>query len=317
MNSGETYVLHVDEDSDGERLDSFLAEELSPSRSRLKKLISKGFCTLNGVSVTKPSQTLLEHDRVSMTIPGTAEISIEPQEMSLEVTYEDSALAVINKPAGMVVHPSKGHPGDTLVNALLHRYTELPAGDEARRPGIAHRIDRDTSGLIVIARTSQALAHLKEQFRKHTIEREYLGLAVRVGSPGLKDEGDTVVTSHGRHPYNRMRFTGNEGTREAVTHYEVLETFNHGAALVRCQLETGRTHQIRMHLGELGAPLLGDALYGGGSVGSTGIIKRVALHAAVLGFVHPTTNLAMRFEAPLPEDFELALDRLRSGDGWI
>lgn len=307
----------MDEDSDGERLDSFLAEQLSPSRSRLKKLISAGHCSLNGGPVTKPSRKLVEHDRVTLDMPGEAEIFIEPQQIDLDVTYEDSEVAVINKPTGMVIHPSKGHAHDTLVNALLHRYGQLPAGDEPRRPGIAHRIDRDTSGLIVIARTPEALEHLQEQFREHTIEREYLGIAVSVGAPGLREGGDTIRSSHGRHPYKRMRFTGDEGTREAVTHYEVLETFNHGAALVRCRLETGRTHQIRMHLSELGVPLLGDALYGGASVGGTGVIKRIALHAAVLGFIHPTTGVSMRFEAPLTSDFELALVRLRSGDGWV
>jgi 23S rRNA pseudouridine1911/1915/1917 synthase len=312
----ESHRLTVSEDEEGERLDKFLANQLDHSRSQLKKLIKKKYCRVNGEVITKPSHDLDEDDVVQLTVPGEKPMRPEPQDLRVPLIYEDEHIAVVSKPAGMVVHPAKGHPRDTLVNAMLGRYGVLPEVQDLRRPGIVHRIDKETSGVMVVARTDDALHALQEQFAAHSIEREYVAISVRVNKPGLNDDGDTIRTMHGRDPSNRMKFSGSEGTREAVTHYQIEERFEGGASLVRCQLETGRTHQIRMHLSELGAPLLGDGLYGGKSVEETKLIDRTALHAAVLGFEHPDTGDIMRFESPMPEDMEHARSELRAGKGW-
>jgi 23S rRNA pseudouridine1911/1915/1917 synthase len=240
------------------------------------------------------------------------------------VLYADEAVVVVNKPAGLVVHPARGHAGGTLVNGLLARgyfdavaasgpFADPRDAEGFLRPGIVHRIDKGTSGILVVARTAQARERLKEQFAAHTIERAYDAIAL----------GDVTQTRHdtlhGRHPRDRLRFTSRvrEG-RRAATDVTVLERFRGCATYVRCRLETGRTHQIRVHLAESGTPILGDPLYGRPPVDEAmraiaEALGHQALHARVLGFVHPATGETMRFEAPLPEDFERALGELRRG----
>jgi 23S rRNA pseudouridine1911/1915/1917 synthase len=264
-----------------------------------------------------------EGDIVDVTPAGARRSEARAEEgIAFGVLYVDEAIVVVNKPAGLVVHPARGHAGGTLVNGLLARgYFDAVAGPLADprdaqgflRPGIVHRIDKGTSGTLVVARTAHARERLKEQFAAHTIERAYDALAL---GDVTRTRHDTL---HGRHRSDRVRFTSrvHEG-RRAVTEVEVLERFGGRATYVRCRLETGRTHQIRVHMAESGTPILGDPLYGRSPVDEAmraiaEALGHQALHARVLGFVHPATGETMRFEAPLPEDFERALGELRRG----
>jgi 23S rRNA pseudouridine1911/1915/1917 synthase len=249
-----------------------------------------------------------QHIRVRPAPPPPS--AAEPEDIPLVVLYEDEHLVVIDKPAGLVVHPAAGHAGGTLVNALLHRFGALP-GEDAARPGIVHRLDALTSGVMVVARTAAAREGLMRSFAAHDIERAYVGIAL--GAPPAKI---TYDTPYGRHPRDRKRFsTKVRSEKRAVTHVEVLERL-HGAALVRCTLETGRTHQIRVHLAEHGFPLLGDPIYGRRAKderlrAAADSLGRQALHAAVLGFVHPVTGVSLRFATDPPADFAAALAGLR------
>ncbi len=235
-----------------------------------------------------------------------------PEDIPLDVLFEDADILVVNKPAGLVVHPAAGHPKGTLVNAILHHLQgERPPGKEPERPGIVHRLDKDTSGVMVIAKSVRARDALVERFAKHDIERAYLAIAV-----GHPPEKATWETLHGRHPKDRKRFSSRVAKgKRAVTHLRVLERL-HGAALVECRLETGRTHQIRVHLADAGHPLLGDPLYGGRPKdprlrAAAGALGRQALHARLLGFVDPITGESRRFEVEAPADFRAALAALR------
>lgn len=249
-------------------------------------------------------------------VPAPAPIDLVAQPMDLAVVHEDDALVVVDKPAGMVVHPGAGHPDGTLVNGLLHRYGELSPLGLPDRPGVVHRIDAGTSGLIVCARTQAAHAALAAQFAAHTTERRYLAL---VWGRRIEDEG-TIETLYGRHGRDRRKFTGRvRSGKRAVTRWRVLLRYP-SCTWVECRLETGRTHQIRVHLAESGHPLVGDPLYGdrrrvdrpqalrqlGPELGLT----RQALHAATLGFVHPTTDATVHFESPVPEDVAAVLAAL-------
>lgn len=235
-----------------------------------------------------------------------------PQDIPLTVLYEDAHLVVVDKPAGMVVHPAPGHPDGTLVNAVLHHFGWLP-GDDPERPGIVHRLDALTSGVMVVARSEEAKRGLVARFQAHDIERAYLALAT--GHPPARVTWETL---HGRHPRDRKKLSSKvRRGKRAVTHLEVVERLA-GAALVRCTLETGRTHQIRVHCADHGFAILGDPVYGRTPKDprlreSAALLGRQALHAAVLGFVHPVTGVPLRFESPLPEDFRRALARLRDG----
>jgi 23S rRNA pseudouridine1911/1915/1917 synthase len=248
-----------------------------------------------------------------------------PEDIPISPLYEDEHLVVIDKPAGLVVHPAPGHPGGTLVNALLWRYrrgsdeerhleeegAEGEPATDRRRPGIVHRLDRDTSGVMVVARTQLARDHFTKLFAKHEIDREYVAIAL-----GAVPARATYDTLHGRHPRDRKKFTTQVARgKRAVTHVALTEDLR-GASLISCRLETGRTHQIRVHLAEHGHPLLGDRVYGSPprdprlrAIGDA--LGRQALHAAVLGFTHPLSGAALRFTTPLPEDLERALDALR------
>ena len=321
---GPTRVV-VPREAHGTRLDRFLAAALEGqtpqplSRSELQQWIDGGYVTVGGVS-KKPGDRVKEGDTVLLSPPPPRTTQARPDSgVHFEVLYEDADLVVLVKPAGLVVHPSKGHETGTLVNGLLARgYFDVDQfpGDESPespnygRPGIVHRLDRGTSGVMVVARNPRAREKLRVQFADHTIERRYE--AICVGRPVAK----TFDTLHGRHPRDRMKFSTRVKTgKRAVTHVDLMESFAL-ATHVSCRLETGRTHQIRVHLADGGTPVLGDPLYAkiprdpalrdlAASLG------RQALHARVLGFVHPVTDRWLRFDAALPTDFQMALSVLR------
>lgn len=314
MTAARRFSLTVAGAEVGERADRWLATRLASegvSRSAATRLCDDGRVLLRGAAL-KPSAKLRAGDEVLVELPPPAPVDAQAEDIPLSVSFEDEHLLVIDKPAGMVVHPSRGHAGGTLVNAVLH-HAEVDDDDaDPLRPGIVHRIDRWTSGLLVVAKTAAAREGLQALFRVHDVHRVYLALAQ--GVPG----DITYDTLHDRHPTDRLRFTSRGATgRRAVTHVSVVESLADGAAsLLRCALETGRTHQIRVHLAEHGHPLLGDAVYGRRSghaqvEAASRVLGRQALHAAELGFVHPVTGAVLRFTSPLPPDLTEALRSLR------
>jgi 23S rRNA pseudouridine1911/1915/1917 synthase len=298
----------------GERLDRVLAARaLGHSRAVLQRWMEEGRITVDGRAVSAKDKA-----RAGQTVriePGPPPVSDAlPEAIPLEILYEDDALIVLHKPAGLVVHPAAGHQSGTLVNALLHhaqqRELELERGDDPRRPGVVHRLDKDTSGVMVIARTDAAREGLTKQFAAHDIEREYEALCL--GVPPAQVTYETLI---GRHPTDRKRFSTKVRVgKRAVTHVRLLEAFD-GAARVRCTLETGRTHQIRVHMADHGHPLLGDPVYGrtpkdARAKAAGEALGRQALHARLLGFVHPISGERMRFEHAPPEDVARALAQL-------
>lgn len=302
----------------GQRLDRALAQ-LWPdlSRSRLKALIDEG--ALKGPRPLTPSGKLREGDELELTVPPPAPASPIAQDIPLDILFEDDALLVINKPAGLVVHPAPGHPDGTLVNAVLgHCGDSLIGIGGERRPGIVHRLDKDTSGVMVVAKSDKAHQGLVEQFAVHSIEREYCAFTVGIPNP----TSGTIDAPIGRHKIDRKRMAVVGNGREARTHYKVLEIFGQGAAMVRCRLETGRTHQIRVHLAHINHPVLGDPVYLrhsrarryglGAAAEAVGALDRQALHAAVLGFHHPISAEWVRFEADLPADLRALHESLTS-----
>lgn len=295
------------------RLDHFLADQLDEdwTRSMAKRAIDEQRVTVNGKHV-KAGYKCKSGDEIVLTIEPQANLQAIAQDIPLDILHEDEHLAIVNKPPGMVVHPAPGHPDGTLVNALLHHFNALADVDDPIRPGIVHRIDKDTSGSLVIAKTKRAHLHLSQLFHDHDIDRIYHAI---VFDQGLPDQG-TFDTLHGRDPRDRMKYssTVNKG-KNALTRYKVLERFDHHAALVACKLETGRTHQIRVHFYDNKCPLLGDTLYGGRKTSNTRIINRQALHALRLGFTN-IDGSTLRIDAPYPEDFQNALEMLRAGKDW-
>jgi len=316
--SARRLLVTVTDSEVGERIDRALAAHLVAeglSRSVLARLCDEGRVTLAGVAV-RSSARVRGGEEFAVEVPPPEPVRAEAEAIPLTVVFEDAHLLVVDKPAGLVVHPAKGHATGTLVNAVLHHASVDDVDGDPMRPGIVHRIDRDTSGLLVVARTAEARAKLEVLFRAHTIERRYLALVEGSAPPTA-----TYDTPYGRHPRDRMKFTGKVAAdRRAVTHTRREALLADGAAsLVACTLETGRTHQIRVHLSEAGFPLLGDAMYGRTprapalrSIAAT--LGRQALHAAVLGFVHPVTGEALRFESQPPEDFAQCLQSLRALD---
>lgn len=307
------FRFNVDDDDAGERLDVYLADQEDPplSRSQVRKFLDRGEIKVND-ELVKAGYRLRGGDEILWEHTPAPRPSTAPESIDLQILYEDDDLAIIDKPAGLVVHPAPGHPDGTLVNALTYHFDHLSDLSGTLRPGIVHRLDRDTSGALAITKTDRAHRHLAEQFRRHTIERVYHALAF---GPGLDDEA-TFETGHGRHPRHRVRYTGQiDSRRRAVTHIRVLERFASGACLVECRLETGRTHQIRMHLSEANAPILADHLYGGRAAAGASIIDRQALHALILGLEHPDGH-QIRCRSEYPRDFQAALDALRSGADW-
>ncbi|MGB9340743.1 MAG: RluA family pseudouridine synthase, partial [Polyangiales bacterium] len=294
-------VLRLSGEDAGERIDRVLARRCPEfSRSALQRWIEQGRVEQAGEVISRKTKAIEGAEILIHPAPPEA-MSAEPQAIPLEVLFEDEHLIILDKPAGLVVHPAPGHPDGTLVNALLH-HGQLRGGPDPLRPGIVHRLDKDTSGVMVVAKTAQAHERLVEMFQQHSLERAYLAIAL-----GRPPESIRYDTFHGRHPANRKKFTsrGDRG-RRAVTDLESVE-FLHGSALVRCRLETGRTHQIRVHLAEHGHPVLGDPLYGK-SIGDPELrrvsteLGRQALHAAVLAFEHPIGGEPMSFETEPPED---------------
>lgn len=313
--------LTVNPDHAGERLDKFLSLLLKDfSRARLQKLIDDGFVTLNGKSPS-PSQKIKVNDEVRVQIPPPLDAEPQAQSIPLDIIYEDQDLLVLNKPAGLVVHPGVGNPDRTLVNALLaHCGDSLSGIGGVKRPGIVHRLDKETSGLMVVAKNDKAHHGLSEQFSNRTLSRTYVALLWGVPNP-LKG---TIQGAIGRDPRNRQKMAiVKSGGREATTHYETLETFSGKASLVKCKLETGRTHQIRVHMTSKGHGLLGDATYGHAPKGMPQDLikeittltqgkKRQCLHAFAITFIHPATQQVMSFECPWPQDFKDAYGVLKN-----
>ncbi len=293
----------VTSESSGIRLDHYLAEKLPHlSRSRLQALIKEGYILVQGRQ-SKPGEKLREGERIDVEIPEAAPTEdAAPEAIPLEILYEDDDLLVLNKPAGMVVHPAAGNPDGTLVNALLHHCGALSSIGGEQRPGIVHRLDKETSGCMVTAKNDLAHQGLSRQFAGREVLKVYLALA----SGKFAKPSGMVETEIGRHPVHRkkMAVVENGKGRASRTAYRVLRELGSGgslASLVECTLHTGRTHQIRVHLKHLGHPLLGDALYG-----KRGNHPRQMLHAWKLGFTHPRTGKPMQFQAPIPDDFVAA-----------
>lgn len=315
----EIVSLVVNSQDSAKRLDVFLSQKDSLlSRSHIKKLIEEGNVKVGGRKA-KAGLRLRENDVVTLTLPSPKELALEAEPIPLVILYEDCHLLVVDKPAGLVVHPGAGNYSGTLVNALLHHCPGLPGIGGVLRPGIVHRLDKDTSGVLVIAKDDLAHRSLSDQFKKHTPKRRYLGIVFG----NLEAEGQ-VEKMIGRHPGDRKKMsTQTRRGREARTHWKVLERFRH-FNLVEFRLETGRTHQIRVHFSSLGHPLLGDPLYGGrkrlASLTPPSLrdglqrLQRQALHAATLGFVHPVTRETLEFSSPLPRDMKEAIDLLRRLD---
>ncbi|GMV99254.1 MAG: pseudouridine synthase [Candidatus Hydrogenedentota bacterium] len=309
----------VEETHDGERLDVYLAGQIEDaSRSFLKKIIKDGKVTINGHVCVRPGRTMNVDEKVAAEIPDALTTTLSPENIPIEIVYQDMDLLVVNKPAGLVVHPAPGHYSGTLLNAILFHCADFQRpGEDPVRPGIVHRIDRDTSGLLVIAKSAKAFAHLSEQAREHTFDRRYLAIV----RGDFKEDSGRIVASIGRSLADRSRMTVTSvNSRDAATRFDVLERFG-AAALVALTLETGRTHQIRVHLRFTGHHILGDPVYGYTDYAKLGVSKPVqaaleglqgqALHAEQLGFEHPSTGERMMFTAPLPPDFQAALDALR------
>jgi 23S rRNA pseudouridine1911/1915/1917 synthase len=318
--SGERRVLTVDAAGAGSRLDRWLSEHTDLSRTRIARLVAEGKVSLNG-SPPRKSETLAEGDRVEVVIPRPVAIRVEAEDLPLDVVFEDEHLLVVNKAAGMVVHPAPGHPAGTLVNALLHHVKDLSGIGGALRPGIVHRLDRDTSGLLVVAKDDATHQALSADLRRRTVRRLYL--AVSWGH--LTESPVRVDAPIGRDPKHRERMAVVDGGRRAVTHLRVRERWA-AAELLDAGLETGRTHQIRVHLAHLGHPVVGDPIYGEGWEKGMGgpnrgwarelarRAPRLFLHATGLAFRHPATGEKMKFRAPLPEELAAVARWARGGE---
>ena len=322
------YILcSVKENETGMRLDQFLASmDQIVSRTQAQRLLKSGNVLLNGVSVSAPSRKVYSGQSIQLTVPDNEPAEISPEKGDLDILYEDSVLLVVNKPAGMVVHPSAGHSSGTLVNYLMHHCNDLAGIGGILRPGIVHRLDKDTSGILVAAKNDSAHLRLSSQFKQHSVKRQYQAIVWGVPS---KEQG-IVEASIARHPVRRKEMTvvKSNGVSEGVhtkgkhakTHWKVLKKFK-TTSLMACRLETGRTHQIRVHLTSIGHPLIGDKQYGKSPLKNfSGLpvelnqtiksFRRQALHAELLGFKHPVTEKWCEFKTNLPEDFNNLLTEL-------
>lgn len=300
------FTFAAEKEDVGTRIDVFLAENMEDlSRSGVQKLIDEGMITLNG-GKTKANYKLREKDIIDVTVPEVKEVEILPEDIPLDILYEDTDVIVVNKPQGMVVHPAPGHTSGTLVNALMfHCGDDLSGINGEKRPGIVHRIDKDTSGVLMIAKNDMAHQSLAAQLAEHSITRKYNAVVYN----GFNEDEGTIDKPIGRNPQDRKKMAVTEkNSRHAVTHYRVMERMEK-FTLIEAQLETGRTHQIRVHMTYIGHPLLGDPVYGPKKQPIN--LEGQALHARVLGFIHPRTGEYMEFEAPLPPHFEALLERLR------
>lgn len=299
IDTTEPLFFVYDEEEQGLRLDVYLSQILEEvSRSYIQKLIKDGRVTVNEQTKNVKKHPLKKGDRVTIDIPKAEILQVEAENIDIEVIYEDDELIVVNKPQGMVVHPAPGNYTGTLVNALMyHCEGRLSSINGVIRPGIVHRIDKDTSGLLMVAKTDMAHRKLAEELKAYKSVREYLTLVVG----HVKHDKGTINAPVGRSTSNRLKMAVTKDGREAITHYEVVKHYQ-GYTLVKCRLETGRTHQIRVHMQHLGYPIVGDPLYGhsGCKFKQSGQL----LHARTLGFTHPKTGEFMTFEAPIPAYFE-------------
>ncbi|MBU3142259.1 RluA family pseudouridine synthase [Clostridium sp. CF012] len=299
------YEYKVEEDSVGTRLDVFISNNFeNKSRSYIQGIIEGGAAFVNG-KCRKSNYKLKVDEIIILSIPEPVGLDVEAENIPLDVIYEDSDVIVINKPQDMVVHPAPGSYNGTLVNALLFHCKDLSGINGVLRPGIVHRIDKDTSGALVVAKNDNAHNSLAEQLKDHSMTRSYLALVEGI----IKQDEGSVDEPIGRHPKDRIKMAVVESGKKAITHYKVIERFyNH--TLVECNLETGRTHQIRVHMAKIGHPLVGDLVYGFKKQRFN--LKGQVLHAKMLGFIHPSTNEYMEFISPLPDYFEKIIIKLRN-----
>ncbi|WP_055667664.1 RluA family pseudouridine synthase [Desnuesiella massiliensis] len=293
----------VTKENVGTRLDKFLALVLQDvSRSSIQNIIDEGKVLVNNKE-KKSNYKLKEMDFVLVNIPEPKELNVEPENIPIEIMYEDSDIIVVNKPQGMVVHPAPGVYNGTLVNALLYHCKDLSGINGVLRPGIVHRIDKDTSGILVVAKNDYSHNKLAEQLKEHSMKREYYAVVEGL----LRQDEGTINEPLGRHPVERIKIAVIKDGREAITHYKVIERYKNNT-LVRCILETGRTHQIRVHMSHIGHPLLGDPVYGFKKQRFN--LQGQLLHAKILGFIHPTKNTYMQFESELPDYYVNVLNIL-------
>lgn len=305
--TGKVLEYTVAHQETGVRLDQFLGSKLTDvSRSFLQREIKNGNATVNG-KAAKAGNKLNEHDLVRFQMEPPKELEILPENIPLDILYEDNDIIVINKPKQMVVHPAPGHYSGTIVNALLYHCKDSLSGiNGVMRPGIVHRIDQDTTGAIVVCKNDYAHRFIAEQLKEHSITRTYHAI---VHNHVVKEEG-TIESTIGRHPVDRKKMAMNvKNGKRAVTHYKVLDSLNGRYTYICCNLETGRTHQIRVHMASIGNPILGDSVYGPAKCPFS--LTGQTLHAKTLGFIHPTTKKYMEFDAPLPEYFQKLLRQLQ------
>ncbi len=300
-------VFEITPEMEGERIDKCISNYVETlSRSYIQKIIKEGKAYINDAPV-KSNYKVRVDDKVQFTIPDCEEPDIPPQDIPLDIIYEDKDVLIVNKPKNMVVHPAPGHYEGTLVNAIMyHCHNDLSGINGVLRPGIVHRIDKDTTGSLIICKNDEAHRKIAEQLKEHSITRKYRAIVYgRISN----DEG-VVDAPIGRHPTDRKKMAINERNgKPAITHYKVLERFEK-YTYIECQLETGRTHQIRVHMTSIGHPLLGDEVYGNAKCPFK--LEGQTLHAMTIGFIHPSTNQYVEYEAPLPEYFERLLQILRS-----
>ena len=293
------------EDEENMRVDKFLSEEMSDlSRSYIQKLIKEGNVFVNG-KVVKANYKLSREEQITFWLPPLKEMEIKPEKMELDILYEDEDIILVNKPKGMVVHPCAGRYEHTLVNGLLYHCKDQLSGiNGVMRPGIVHRIDKDTTGVLVICKNDRAHHCLAEQLKEHSITRKYKAIAM-----GTVKEDGVIDKPIGRSKKDRKKMAIDLNGKRAVTHYHILEYLKKQMTYIECQLETGRTHQIRVHMASIHHPLLGDTIYGPSSQPYS--LQGQCLHAGVLGFIHPTKNEYMEFEAPLPVYFSDLIEELK------
>ena len=298
-------AIHITVETETGRIDKLLSERLDYSRSQIQQWLKEEQVRVNG-EVVRANYKVKAADHIELQIPEPQELAIEAEDLPLTIVYEDQDVAVVNKPQGLVVHPAAGHESGTLVNALMYHIKDLSSINGVIRPGIVHRIDKDTSGLLMVAKNDKAHESLAEQLKEKTSVRKYLAL---VHGEISHDKGE-INAPIGRSKTDRKMQAVIETGKPAVTHFQVVERFE-GYTLIELQLETGRTHQIRVHMKYIGYPVAGDPLYG---PKKTLPGQGQFLHAKTLGFVHPATGEYMEFEAPLPEIFEKTLEQLRNND---
>ena len=300
-------TFFVNEEDDLIRVDKYLSEQLTDfSRSRIQKLLEDQMVTVNG-KVVKANYKVHEQDKIVLNVPDAVEIDIPAENIPLDIVYEDEDLLIVNKPKGMVVHPAPGHYTGTLVNALMYHCKDGLSGINGElRPGIVHRIDRNTTGLLVVCKNDYAHNFIAEQLKVHSITRKYRAIVYHA----LKEDEGTIHAPIGRCPNDRKKMAVNyKNGKDAVTHYRVLERLKN-YNYIECELETGRTHQIRVHMTQIGHPLLGDDVYGPKNCPFN--LEGQTLHAKTLGFIHPRTKEYMEFDSELPDYFEKLLEILRN-----